>query len=99
MNYHERKNMDREDLRIIYDLVMEGEDVADKLDILLFTGNEYDNKPIARGYRDGFFGRLTNLYGILYKYSKYDVDTTVEILNDEQLSSDEKFDKLFGMRH
>ena len=88
--------MDRDDLRIIYDLLMEGEEVADKLDILLFTGNEYDNKPMARGYRDGFFGRLTKLYDVLYKYSNYDVDTTVEILNDEQLSSDEKFDKLFS---
>ena len=88
--------MDREDLRIIYDLLMEGEEVADKLDILLFTGNEYDNKPIARGYRDGFFGRLTKLYDIIYKYSKYDIETTVEIFNDEQLSSDDKFDKIFS---
>ena len=88
--------MDKEDLRIIYDILMEAEEVADKLDILLFTGNEYDNKPMARGYRDGFFGRLTKLYDVLYKYSNYDVDTTVEILNDEQLSSDEKFDKLFS---
>lgn len=91
--------MDRDDLRIIYDLLMEGEEVADKLDILLFIGNEYDNKPMARGYRDGFFGRLTKLYDILNKYSKYDVDTTVNILENEQLSSDEKFDMLFdGMQ-
>ena len=96
MDYHERKIMNREDLRIIYDLLMEGEEVADRLDILLFTGNGYDNKPIARGYRDGFFGRLTKLYDVLYKYSNYDVDTTVEILNDEQLSLDERFYKLFG---
>ena len=88
--------MDKEDLRIIYDILMEAEEVADKLDILLFTGNEYDNKPIARGYRDGFFGRLTKLYDILNKYSKYDVDTMVNILENEQLSSDEKFDKMFG---
>ena len=88
--------MDKEDLRIIYDILMEAEEVADKLDILLFTGNEYDNKPIARGYRDGFFGRLTKLYDILNKYSKYDVDTMVNILENEQLSSDEKFYKMFG---
>ena len=72
--------MDRDDLRVIFDILMEGERVADKLDVLLFTGNEYNDKPIARGYRDGFFGRITRLYDILYKYSKYDVDTTVNIL-------------------
>lgn len=88
--------MDREDLRVIYDLIMEGEEVADKLDILLFTGNEYEERPVARGYRDGFFGRLTKLYDILYKYSRYDTETTVEILNDEQLSLNEKFNKLFN---
>lgn len=88
--------MDRDDLRVIFDILMEGERVADKLDVLLFTGNEYNDKPIARGYRDGFFGRITRLYDILYKYSKYDVDTTVNILEDEQLSSDEKFNMLFS---
>ena len=87
--------MDRDDLRVIFDILMEGERVADKLDVLLFTGNEYNDKPIVRGYRDGFFGRITRLYDILYKYSKYDVDTTVNILEDEQLSSDEKFNMLF----
>ena len=59
--------MDRDDLRVIFDILMEGERVADKLDVLLFTGNEYNDKPIARGYRDGFFGRITRLYDILYK--------------------------------
>ena len=88
--------MDRDDLRVIFDILMEGERVADKLDVLLFTGNEYNDKPIARGYRDGFFGRITRLYDILYKYSKYDVDTTVNILEDEQLSLDEKFNMLFS---
>lgn len=88
--------MDRDDLRVIFDILTEGEEVADKLDVLLFTGNEYNDKPIARGYRDGFFGRITRLYDILYKYSKYDVDTTVNILEDEQLSSDEKFNMLFS---
>lgn len=88
--------MDRDDLRVIFDILIEGERVADKLDVLLFTGNEYNDKPIARGYRDGFFGRITRLYDILYKYSKYDVDTTVNILEDEQLSSDEKFNMLFS---
>ena len=88
--------MDKEDLRLIFDLLMEGEQVADKIDILLFTGDENYSSPMARGYRDGFFGRITKLYKILYKYSKCDMETTVEVLNDEQLSLDEKFDKLFG---
>ncbi len=91
-----RYKMDKEDLRLVYDLLMEGEAVADKIDILLFTGDEGETAPTARGYRDGFFGRVTKLYNILYKYSKYDTEKTVEILSDDKLSLNEKFDKLFA---
>ena len=38
---------------------------------------------------------IIKLYNIINKYSKYDIDTIVAILDDEWISLDEKFNKLF----
>lgn len=88
--------MDKDDLRIIFDILLEAESVADTLDVILFTGNEYDPVPIARGNRDGFFGRVTRLYEIISKYSLYDDEAIANIIDDETLTADEKFNMLFS---
>lgn len=85
--------MDREDWKIILEILITGEEAAYTVSKVLFTRD--DSIPEARGYEEGFFGKVTKLYKIVHKYSRYDIERTVDIIEDETLSIDEKVDMLF----
>lgn len=85
--------MDREDWKIILEILLEGEEATYTVSKVLFTRD--DSVPEARGYEEGFFGKVTKLYKIIHKYSKCDIEKTVEIMEDKTLSIDEKVDMLF----
>lgn len=85
--------MDKNDLKIIFDIALKADEVADAIDKILYIGA---SAPAARGYNEGFFGELTRLYDILQKYSIRDTDEMMEIIDDESLTKEEKFLKLFG---
>ena len=85
--------MDREDWKIILEVLITGEKAAYTVSKVLFTRD--DSIPEARGYDEGFFGRVTKLYKIVHKHSRYDIEKTVEIIEDETLTIDEKVNLLF----
>ena len=85
--------MDKEDLKIIFDIALSSEEVADEIDKILYIGS---SDPTARGYNEGFFGKVTKLYDILQKYCRCKTDEMMEIIDDTSLTKDEKFQKLFS---
>ena len=84
--------MDKNDLKIIFDVALKADEVADAIDKILYIGA---SAPAARGYDEGFFGKLTKLYDILNKYCKYSTDEMMAIIDDAELTKEEKFEKLF----
>ena len=58
--------LDKEDIRILSDVVIEADSIGDLLEKLLFTGEAI---PLARQFEDGFFGRISQIVPILSQYS------------------------------
>ena len=85
--------LDREEWKIILEILIKGEQAAYTVSKVLFTKD--DSLVEVRGYEEGFFGNVTKLYKIVHNHSKYDTEKTVAIVEDSSLSLDEKVDILF----
>lgn len=85
--------LDKEDIRILLDVVIEADYMGDFLEKKLFIGEDI---PLARQFEDGFFGRISKIVPILSQYSSIPEDEFVNIYENESLSTNEKYRLMFG---